>query len=181
MAEPSIARLGHVGIHVHDLEKEKAFFRDVVGLQVTDEDPGLGMVFMSARPEVEHHEFLLCGGRNVDESARVVQQVSFRCNSLDDVYGYYHRFREKGVKFDRMVSHGNAVSIYFYDPEGNRCEVYWNTGFKAKQPFGQKIDLATPKEELMAEVEEYAVKYGETGYVNRQAAAQHNIGTGAKS
>ncbi len=176
MAKPSIARLGHVGIHVHDLEKEKAFFRDVVGLQVTDEDPELGLIFMSARPEEEHHEFLLCAGRNVDDSARVVQQVSFRCNSLDDIYGFYDRFREHGVRFDRMVSHGNAVSIYFYDPEGNRCEVYWNTGFKAKQPFGQKIDFAMPREKLMAEVEEYAVKYGKTGYVNRSQMAQANIG-----
>ena len=33
----------------------------------------------------------------------------------------------------------------------------------------------------MAEVEEYAVKYGKTGYVNRQGAAQHNIGSDAKS
>jgi catechol-2,3-dioxygenase len=177
MTTPSVARLGHVGLHVHDLEKEKIFFRDVVGLQVTDEDDDLGLVFMSARPEEEHHEFLLCRGRNVDDSAHVVQQVSFRCNSLDDIYGFYDRFRERGVRFDRMVSHGNAVSIYFYDPEGNRCEVYWNTGFKAKQPFGQKIDLATPREELMAEVEEYAVKYGKTGYVNRAAMAQANIGT----
>ena len=53
MATPSVARLGHVGIHVHDLEKEKVFFRDVVGLQVTDEDPNLGMVFMRAQPEEE--------------------------------------------------------------------------------------------------------------------------------
>ncbi|MBF6568832.1 MAG: VOC family protein [Candidatus Binataceae bacterium] len=180
MATPSVARLGHVGLHVHDLEKEKAFFRDIVGLQVTDEAPEIGIVFMSAQPDEEHHELLLCAGRNVDENARVVQQVSFRCNSLDDVYGYYHRFREHGVRFDRMVSHGNAVSIYFYDPEGNRCEVYWNTGFKAKQPFGQKIDLATAKDELMAEVEEYAVKYGETGYVNREAVKQHNLGVDSR-
>src|SRR5712692_112974 len=125
MAAPSIARLGHVGIHVRDLEKQKAFYRDVLRLKVTDEDLKMGMVFMSARPEEEHHEFLLCGGRNVGADARMPQQVSFRCNSLDDLIGYHQRFRERGVKFDMIVSHGNAIGIYFYDPEGNRCEVYW--------------------------------------------------------
>jgi len=116
MTTPSIARLGHVGLHVQDLEKGKAFFRDIVGLTVTDEDPELGMVFMSARPEEEHHEFLLCRGRNVGTDAKVVQQISFRCNSLGDVIGFYRRFKEHGIRIDRTVSHGNALSVYFYDP-----------------------------------------------------------------
>jgi catechol-2,3-dioxygenase len=165
----AVAELGHVGIHVHDLEKEKAFFRDVVGLTVTDEDPEIGMVFMSARPEEEHHEFLLCGGRNVSDEAHVVQQLSFRCDSLDDVLAYHRRFIESGVRFDRTVCHGNAVSIYFYDPEGNRCEVYWNTGLKARQPFGVKIDLTEPKEDLLKQVEEAVRLYGKTGYVGDRA------------
>ncbi|MDQ6672289.1 MAG: VOC family protein [Chloroflexota bacterium] len=37
MPQPSIARLGHVGIHAFDIEKERAFYADVLGLQVTDE------------------------------------------------------------------------------------------------------------------------------------------------
>ena len=72
MSTPSIARLGHIGIHVLDLEKQKAFYRDILGLAVSDEDPELGMVFMSSRPDDEHHELLLCRGRNVDSHARVV-------------------------------------------------------------------------------------------------------------
>jgi catechol-2,3-dioxygenase len=173
---PSPAKLGHIGIHVRNLEVEKNFFRDVVGLTVTDEDPEIGMVFMSARPDEEHHEFLLCGGRNVGEEARVVQQLSFRCNSLDDIIGYYHRFREKGVRFDRTVCHGNAISIYFYDPEGNRCEVYWDTGLKARQPFGIKIDLTQPKEVLLQQVAEWVRQYGKTGYVaDRSGLAKANL------
>ena len=35
MATPSIARLGHVGLHVNDLEKQKAFYRDVLGMPLT--------------------------------------------------------------------------------------------------------------------------------------------------
>jgi catechol-2,3-dioxygenase len=175
MSTPSIAKLGHVGLHVHDLEKEKAFYREIMGLTVTDEDPELGMVFMSARPEEEHHELLLCRGRNVDSEARVVQQLSFRCNRLDDVIGYHRRFKEQGVKVDRMVTHGNAISVYFYDPEGNRCEAYWNTGLKAKQPFGLKVDLDKDPAELMKDVKEAVRQYGKTGVVDRTALARQNI------
>ena len=67
MAAPSIARLGHVGIHCKDLEKQKSFYRDVIGLQVTNEDEHMGMVFLSARPDEEDHELLLVGGREVDD------------------------------------------------------------------------------------------------------------------
>src|SRR5258707_6383347 len=98
MTHPSIARLGHVGIHGFDIEKERAFYQNVLGLQVTDEDPTMGMVFMSARPEEEHHEFLICGGRNVeDKDALLLQQVSFRCNDLQDVIGYYKSVTKNNV------------------------------------------------------------------------------------
>ena len=39
--------------------------------------------------------------------------------------GYYRRLRENQVPIDMTVSHGNAIAAYFYDPDGNRCEVYW--------------------------------------------------------
>jgi catechol-2,3-dioxygenase len=172
MPTPSVARLGHVGLHCHDLEKQKVFYRDIIGLTVTDEDPQLGMVFMSAQPEVEHHELLLCRGRNAGADTRLVQQLSFRCNSLDDVIGYYRRFKEHGVKFDMVISHGNAVGVYVYDPEGNRIETYWNTGLQAKQPYGARIDLDKPAAELIREIEESVAKYGKTGFIDREGMAR---------
>ncbi len=168
MTGPSIARLGHVGLHVEDLEKEKAFYRDILGLVVSDEDAEMGMVFMSSRPDDEHHELLLCRGRNVGSEARVVQQVSFRCNTLEDVIGFYRRFRERGVPIDMIISHGNAVGVYGFDPEGNRFEVYWNTGLRAKQPYGQAIDLDAPIAEIVREIAESVEKYGTTGFIDRE-------------
>ncbi|MGO9451731.1 MAG: VOC family protein [Candidatus Binataceae bacterium] len=177
MSTPSIARLGHVGLHLQDLVKQKSFYRDILGLTVSDEDPEMGMVFMSSRPDEEHHELLLCRGRNVGSEARVVQQVSFRCNLLEDVLGFYRRFKEKGVKIDVILSHGNAIGIYGLDPEGNRFEVYWNTGLKAKQPYGQVIDLKKPVAELLKEVADSVAKYGTTGFVDRQRLPRQNIPT----
>src|SRR5689334_25150641 len=139
MKDARIARLGHVGLHVHDLEKQKAFYRDIIGLTVTDEDAERGLVFMSSRPDDEHHELLLCRGRNVGDGARVMQQISFRCDDLEDVLGFYRRFKQNGVKFDVTLSHGNAVGVYVFDPEGNRIETYWNTGLSAKQPYGEVL------------------------------------------
>jgi catechol-2,3-dioxygenase len=165
MKTPSVARLGHVGLHVQDLERAKVFYRDIIGLTVTDEDPERGMVFMSARPEEEHHQLLLCRGRNVDDKAKVVQQISFRCDSFEDVVGFYRRFKENNVKFDMILSHGSAVGVYVFDPEGNCIETYWNTGLKAKQPYGEMIDLERPPAELLRHIEEHVAKYGHSGFV----------------
>jgi catechol-2,3-dioxygenase len=176
MAQPSIARLGHVGIHAFDIDKERAFYQDVLGLHVTDEDPKMGMVFMSARPEEEHHELLICGGRNVeDKDALLLQQVSFRCNSLDDVIGYYKRFKEHNVQFDMIVSHGNAVGLYFRDPEGNRCEVYWPTGLKARQPYLEMVDLDEDVDEILRKIKESVAEHGESGVVDMRALEKQNI------
>ena len=176
MSEPAIAKLGHVGLHCTDLEKQKVFYRDVLGLQVTDEDTAVGMVFMSAQPEEEHHEFLLCRGRNVDDrDALLLQQVSFRCNRLEDVIGFYGRLKDYGTEFDMIVSHGNAVGVYFRDPEGNRLEIYWPTGLKARQPYLESVDLSRPAAEIMHDIEESVRKHGETGIVDASALEKQNI------
>ena len=161
---PAISSIGHVGLRVFDLDRMTAFYRDVLGFIQTDEDPEAGFVFLSARPDVEHHQLLLCRGRTVENGGGLIQQLSFRCAGLDDVIGYFRRFKETGVDIDIIVSHGNAVGLYFFDPERNRCEVYWATGLKAKQPFVEPLDLTMPPEELMRVLRERVEKYGAVGY-----------------
>ena len=67
---PSVSGLGHVGIYVNDLMKQRDFYSRVMGLEVTDEDlEDRGMVFLSANPEEEHHEFVLMKGRSAPADA----------------------------------------------------------------------------------------------------------------
>lgn len=172
---PSIARLGHVGIHCDDLLAQMAFYRDVLGLQVTDQDVDVGLIFLSSRPQEEHHELVLAAGRSGPSDARILQQVSFRCDSLEDVREYYRRFKERGVKFDMIVTHGNAVGIYFYDPEGNRCEVYWATGLTAKQPYLESVDLERSADEIIADVTASVEQFGVDGHVDMAILAAQNI------
>jgi catechol 2,3-dioxygenase-like lactoylglutathione lyase family enzyme len=164
--QPRIASLGHVGIFVTDLDRSLAFYRDLLGLAVTDNDETNGMIFLCSRPEEEHHEFLICRGRHAEPGVRLIQQISFRCATLGDVVGFWERLKDAGVEFDRIVSHGNAVGVYFFDPDRNRCEVYWPTGFKARQTFLAHIDLTQPVDALMTEIKSVVDRYGETGYVD---------------
>jgi len=149
---PEVASLGHVGIHVNDLMKQRDFYTRIVGLKVADEDlEGRGMCFLSADPEREHHEFVLMKGRDAPEDTKLVQQISFIVPTIDDLRDYYHRLQAENVKIDRIVSHGNAFGMYFFDPEGNRIELYYRTGFKVPQPHGDPIDLEESNQKLLAD------------------------------
>ena len=64
----------------------------------------------------------------------------------------------------RAVSHGNAVGLYFFDPEGNQCELYWTTPFKAKQPYGVAVDLTRTESEILSDIEADVKIHGATGH-----------------
>ena len=55
-------------------------------------------------------------------------------------------------------THGNTVSIYFEDPDGNSVEVYWPTGIDVPQPFGKPMDLTKSEEEILARVKQLAAE-----------------------
>ena len=148
---PGIERLGHTGVWVEDLEKMRDFYSRVIGLQITDEDPEAGMVFFSSRPEEEHHEFMIARGRQGGPETKVLNQISWRLDSLEALLDFHKRFKKEGVEVQRIVTHGNAIGIYFLDPEGNRGEVYWGTGDDVPQPFGKPINLDQSAEEVLAE------------------------------
>jgi catechol-2,3-dioxygenase len=146
-----VRRLGHVGLYVRDLPMMRDWYRDTLGLTVTDEGADLGIVFLSARPDEEHHELALARGRETDDSLKMVQQVSWQVDSVEEVRAFHRRFQEKGVPVEREITHGNALAIYFFDPEGNRNEVYCQVDEDCPQPFGRPIDLDRSVDEILAE------------------------------
>jgi catechol-2,3-dioxygenase len=145
-----ITGLGHVGLYCHDLFKMREFYSTVLGLTVADEDLQRGICFLSADPEAEHHELALVQTKNRAQKTQYLQQVSFKVARLADVRDFYHRLVDAGTKIDRTVTHGIACSVYFYDPEDNRVELYYTTPYKVRQPLGEPIDLDRPDEELLA-------------------------------
>lgn len=166
---PQITGLGHVGLYCEDLGTMRDFYARVLGLTISDEDLERGICFLSAAPEAEHHELALVRAKEPAQRTQNVQQVSFKVKSLDDVRAFYHRLQDAGMKIDRTVTHGIACSVYFYDPEGNRVELYYTTPYKIRQPLGETIDLDRPDAELLAFAKSFETKGPPRG-------AQHPIG-----
>ena len=132
--------------------KQRDFYTRVMGLKIADEDlEGRGMVFMSADPVAEHHEFVLIKGRVASDDTRVVQQISFKVPSIDALRDFKRRIEAENLHVERIVSHGNAFGIYFFDPEGNRIELYYKAGFPVPQPHGDPINLEQSDDALLSE------------------------------
>lgn len=149
----AIAELGHTGLWVQDLQKMEDFYARLLELTVTDRDDELGIVFLSSRPDVEHHEFVLQKGRTGPSDARITHQISWRVEDLETLLDFHRRFRSEGVEVQQEVTHGNALGIYFFDPEGNRNEVYLRVDKDVRQPFRKSLNLDQDAEAIYAEAD----------------------------
>ena len=115
-----LLRLDHVSLNVTDRARSVAWYRDVLGLQqlnqATDDDepvflgePGRQFGLFQAQRRSPAREPESSGLRHV---ALVV----------DDLDAARERLRAHGVSF-RDADHGNALSVYFSDPDGHVLEL----------------------------------------------------------
>ena len=148
-----VTGLGHIGIYVRDLERMVAFYRDVMGMRITKQNWRAGIVFLSSDPDTVDHEIALMRGRPSAEDPHLIQQISMRVESLADVCDFHRRLRAEGYRIERVVNHASAIGCYFFDPEGNRTEVFWVTGRPSWVPVANPIDIEQPDEVILAEVD----------------------------
>jgi catechol 2,3-dioxygenase-like lactoylglutathione lyase family enzyme len=157
---PRIA-FSHIGIFATDLAKMEDFYTRVLGMVVTDRGPletargAAQLVFLSRNPR-EHHQLVLVSGRPANIPFNVVNQISFRVGSLAELRALYRKVTDARYAEIAPVSHGNALSVYFRDPEGNRIELFIDTPWYVKQPLRLPLDFSRPDDELMRWAENLA-------------------------
>ena len=144
--------LGHSTLAARDLESLSAFYRDVLGFEVTNRGPvgdaGAEIAFLSQDPSC-HHQIAMVGGAPVPDPAFVmVDHLAFRTGTLDDLRALRANLLRAGVEGIIPICHGNAWSLYFTDPEGNGVECYVDTPFHVAQPYGKGFDLDLSDDEI---------------------------------
>jgi catechol-2,3-dioxygenase len=158
----------HAVVYVRDQEKMIGFYTQVLGFTGPDRGPLGGdaqIIFMSQEPE-EHHQLALVTSRKDDAPSNTVNHFAFRVSVLEDVTGLAETLGGiDGVKVSG-VSHGNTLSIYFNDPEGNGIEVFWDTPWHVAQPQGKPWDVSLSKADSLNWIE--SVFGDEQGFVPRE-------------
>jgi len=163
----SVPRLSfsHFGMFVTDVARMEDFYTRVLGFAVTDRGnletrtgPGsVHLVFLSRDPR-DHHQIVLVSGRPEGLGFNPINQISFRMDDLAGLREMHRRVIKEQVKELYPVSHGNALSVYFHDPEGNRIELFIDTPWHCHQPVRMPLDLNLTDEELWRAVEAEARK-----------------------
>ncbi len=151
----------HIGIHVHDLARMEDFYTRVPEFTVTDRghlDTPAGpvqLVFLSRDPD-EHHQIVLASGRPESIAFNVINQISLKADSLATLRTIHRRLRDEANQGIQPVTHGNALSIYAPDPEGNRLEFYLDLPWYVSQPMRVPVDLDQADDALMQMLERHA-------------------------
>jgi catechol 2,3-dioxygenase len=151
MPELPKMEMSHVGIYVTDMAKMRDFYTRLLGFKVMDSGevrPGLQLTFLSKDPK-DHHQIVLVSGRR-EGTPSTINQITFRVASLKEVRAMYDLVRGEKVEGIDPVDHGNAWSVYFMDPEGNRLEVFCDTPWYVEQPRREALDFSLSDKEIEA-------------------------------
>ena len=149
---PGDLSFSHMGFHVHDLDRMARFYKDA--LRFTETDRGqLGavqLVFLSRDPDT-HHQIALVSGRPESLAFNPINQISLSVPDLASLRRFHARLLAAGASDMQTATHGNAVSLYCRDPEGNRLEIFMDTPWYCDQPLRLPIDLTQDDEGVMAQ------------------------------
>lgn len=121
-------RIGHVHLKVADLGRALAFYRDVLGFEVTQRF-GPQAAFLSAGGY--HHHLGLntwesAGGSPPPPGTTGLYHVAILYPTRGELAAALRRLLEAKVPLEGAADHGVSEAIYLRDPDGNGVELYWD-------------------------------------------------------
>jgi catechol 2,3-dioxygenase len=120
-------RIGHVHLRVGDLDRATAFYRDVLGFDVTVYRSDYA--FLSAGG-YHHHIGLNTrysqGGTPPPEGHTGLLHFAILYPERRELARVVKRILERGYPIGVGQDHGVSVSVYLSDPDGNGIELYYD-------------------------------------------------------
>jgi catechol 2,3-dioxygenase len=118
--------VGHIHLKVSDLERSIAFYRDVLGFELTQRY-GEQAAFLSAGGY--HHHIGLNTWESRDgnappQGATGLYHVAFLYPDRAALAVAVANLRKSGVPLTGAADHGVSEAVYFDDPDGNGLEIY---------------------------------------------------------
>ena len=134
-------RIGHVHLKVADLERALAFYRDVLGFELTQRY-GDQAAFLSAGGY--HHHIGLntwesAGGSRPPHGSTGLYHVAIAYPTRAELADAVRRVLQARIPLEGASDHGVSEAIYLRDPDGNGVELYWDRPRKEwpRKPDGE--------------------------------------------
>jgi catechol 2,3-dioxygenase len=121
-----IEGLQHTGFTVSDLERSIAFYRDVLGFDVTTRY-GRDAVFLSAGGYHHHIGLNTWAGRGAPRPAQGttgLYHVAILYPDRRELARAVKAVVDAGVPLEGAADHGVSEAVYLRDPDGNGIELY---------------------------------------------------------
>ena len=143
----TIKRLNHAVLWVRDAGRASAFYQDVLGFTVV-EAMGDRAVFLRANGSDNHHDLGLFGiGQQAPPPShgdRVgLYHLAWEVETLPDLAEARRALLATGA-LEGESDHGNSLSLYAKDPDGNEFEVFWmlpREEWETRQFGTRRLDL----------------------------------------
>lgn len=143
----------HALMQVHDLNSMVDFYTGLLGFEVTNRgsfDDGTELVFMSQN-DSDHHQIAFASGKPAEPKPPQANHFAFRVASLDEVKDWVAKLKaDERVQKTAPITHGNAWSVYFKDPDGNGLEIFCDTPWHVSQPQGGPWDPEADNKTILA-------------------------------
>lgn len=121
----NVTRASHVVLTVADLEASKAFYTDLVGLVVSDEDSEA--VYLRGMEESCHHSLVLRKG-----SDPVCQRIGFRVQTDDDIHAAKAYFDGAGIPSALVDVPYQGLTLHVRDSLGVPLELCASMEFRPR-------------------------------------------------
>ena len=122
MTNPEISKLGHFGLVSTDLEKSLWFFKEVIGLEETEEADGVH--YLRAWGDFEHHTLTLRAG----EESRL-DHIAWRTKRPEDVDAFAENLQKEGIEINWVeegTERGQGKAFRFQLPSKHTFEIYFD-------------------------------------------------------
>ena len=121
-------RIGHVHLKVADIDRSLAFYRDVLGFEVTQRY-GRNAVFLSAGGYHHHigiNTWQSAGGQPPPPGTTGLFHVAILYPTRAQLGDALKRLIAAKVPLDGASDHGVSEALYLRDPDQNGVELYWD-------------------------------------------------------
>lgn len=118
-------KLGKVSLNVMNLQKQKEFYQEIIGLDIieeTEEEISLGILeTKDVLVSLVHQSNL-----SVREGVTGLYHLALLLPTRKSLSGMLRHFLEVKAPLIGASDHGYSEALYLQDPEGNGIEIYWD-------------------------------------------------------
>lgn len=119
-----IKRVGHVVLGVRDPQRSIKFYTEALGMELVNVLEDMQMAFLSFG-ERDHDIAVIKVSEDQSVGSAGLAHTALEIEGgQEQLRELYERLKSYGAKVEFTVDHVLTKSVYFFDPDGNRLEIF---------------------------------------------------------